>query len=171
MMHEPIINKFREYKIFARKLRKAEARDDKTFYFLKDIQYMMHEPIINKFREYKIFARKLRKAEARDDKTRAAAIREGRPTHTLDHIVLERYPSLDAAIGDLDDALNLNFLFARLPKSGRIYVETIELCRRLTVEFMHYVMMTRSLSKVFISIKGYYYQADIMGHKVTWIVA
>ena len=39
------------------------------------------------------------------------------------------------------------------------------------VEFMHYVMMTRSLSKVFISIKGYYYQADIMGHKVTWIVA
>jgi len=147
------------------------STSNKTFYFLKDIQYMMHEPIINKFREYKIFARKLRKAEARDDKTRAAAIREGRPTHTLDHIVLERYPSLDAAIGDLDDALNLNFLFARLPKSGRIYVETIELCRRLTVEFMHYVMMTRSLSKVFISIKGYYYQADIMGHKVTWIVA
>ena len=39
------------------------------------------------------------------------------------------------------------------------------------VEFMHYVMVTRSLKKVFISIKGYYYQADIMGHKVTWIVA
>jgi len=147
------------------------STSNKTFYFLKDIQYIMHEPVIDKFRQYKIFARKLRKAEARDDKTRAAAIREGRPTHTLDHIVLERYPSLDAAIEDLDDALNLNFLFARLPKSGRIYVETIEMCRRLTVEFMHYVMMTRSLSKVFISIKGYYYQADIMGHKVTWIVA
>jgi len=27
---------------------------NKTFYFLKDIQFLMHEPIINKFREYKV---------------------------------------------------------------------------------------------------------------------
>ncbi|XP_064084106.1 pescadillo homolog [Macrobrachium nipponense] len=43
-------------------------------------------------------------------------------------------------------------------------------CRRLTVEFMHYVIAAKALRKVFISIKGYYYQADIMGQTVTWIV-
>jgi pescadillo protein len=38
------------------------------------------------------------------------------------------------------------------------------------VEFMHYVIEARALRKVFCSIKGYYYQADIKGQIVTWIV-
>lgn len=38
------------------------------------------------------------------------------------------------------------------------------------VEFMHYIIASRSLRKVFISIKGIYFQADIMGQAVTWIV-
>merc|ERR1719397_1398287 len=46
----------------------------------------------------------------------------------------------------------------------------ISLCRKLTVEFMHYVIEARALRKVFCSIKGYYYQADIKGQTVTWIV-
>ena len=35
---------------------------------------------------------------------------------------------------------------------------------------MHYVIESKSLRKVFVSIKGYYYQAEIMGQTVTWIV-
>jgi Pescadillo N-terminus len=35
---------------------------------------------------------------------------------------------------------------------------------------MHYVMAARALRKVFISIKGYYFQAEICGQAVTWIV-
>ena len=42
-------------------------------------------------------------------------------------------------------------------------------CKRLTVEFMHYVIESRSLRKVFLSIKGIYFQADIEGQTVTWI--
>jgi hypothetical protein len=38
------------------------------------------------------------------------------------------------------------------------------------VEFMHYVIASKSLRKCFISIKGYYFQADIKGQKVTWIM-
>jgi len=45
-----------------------------------------------------------------------------------------------------------------------------KLCRRLTVEFLHYVIEARALRKVFVSIKGYYYQAEIKGQTVTWIV-
>lgn len=35
---------------------------------------------------------------------------------------------------------------------------------------MNYVIASQSLRKVFVSIKGYYYQAEIMGEKVNWIV-
>jgi pescadillo len=35
---------------------------------------------------------------------------------------------------------------------------------------MHYVIASKSLRKCFISIKGYYFQADIKGQKVTWIM-
>jgi pescadillo protein len=56
------------------------------------------------------------------------------------------------------------------PKSKGLPLELIELSRRLTLEFMHFVIETKSLRKVFISIKGYYYQSDISGQTVTWIV-
>ena len=35
---------------------------------------------------------------------------------------------------------------------------------------MHYVMASKSLKKVFISIKGIYYQAEIMNQTITWVV-
>jgi pescadillo protein len=43
-------------------------------------------------------------------------------------------------------------------------------CKRLTVEFMHYVIESRSLRKVFLSIKGIYYQAEVEGQTITWVV-
>ena len=74
------------------------------------------------------------------------------------------------SIRDLEDCLCLCSLYATFPKSPRTPTEMIDLCRRLTVEFMHYVIEARALRKVFVSIKGYYYQAEIMGQIVTWVV-
>ncbi|KAI8119940.1 Pescadillo like protein [Lucilia cuprina] len=44
--------------------------------------------------------------------------------------------------------------------------EQSALCRRLTIEFLHYIIASKSLRKVFISIKGYYFQADIKGQNL-----
>lgn len=43
-------------------------------------------------------------------------------------------------------------------------------CARLAAEWQLYVMRTRSLRKVFLSIKGIYFQAEVHGQTITWLV-
>ncbi|XP_041348851.1 pescadillo homolog [Gigantopelta aegis] len=141
----------------------------KTFYFYKDIQFLANEPIINKFREFKHFVRRLKKAIAKKNSNAVSRIRSNKPKYKLDHIVKERYPSFVDAVRDADDCLSMCALFATFPKTSCTHIEFIHLCKRLIVEFMHYVITSKSLRKVFISIKGIYYQADIAGQTVTWV--
>ncbi|NXF08556.1 PESC protein, partial [Smithornis capensis] len=141
----------------------------RTFYLLKDIKFLLHEPIVNKFREYKVFVRKLRKAYGKSEWGTVERLKDNKPTYKLDHIVKERYPTFIDAIRDLDDALSMCFLFSTFPRTGKCHVQTIQLCRRLAVEFQNYIIASRSLRKVFLSIKGIYYQAEVLGQPVTWI--
>uniref|UniRef100_A0A8D2J8G4 Pescadillo homolog n=1 Tax=Varanus komodoensis TaxID=61221 RepID=A0A8D2J8G4_VARKO len=142
----------------------------RTFYLLKDIKFLLHEPIVNKFREYKVFVRKLRKAYGKSEWNTVERLKDNKPAYRLDHIVKERYPTFVDALRDLDDALSMCFLFATFPRTGKCHVQMIQLCHRLTVEFLNYVIASRALRKVFLSIKGIYYQAEVMGQLVTWIV-
>ncbi|EDV22208.1 uncharacterized protein TRIADDRAFT_29327, partial [Trichoplax adhaerens] len=132
----------------------------RTYYYIKDIKYLAHEPIINKFRDHKIFVRKLRRAIGRKEDDIASKLNENKPVYTLDHIVKERYPSFIDALRDLDDAISMLFLFSSMPQTSKIQA----------TEFMHYVIQSRSLRKVFLSIKGIYYQVELQGQNVTWIV-
>uniref|UniRef100_A0A8C4UHD7 Pescadillo homolog n=1 Tax=Falco tinnunculus TaxID=100819 RepID=A0A8C4UHD7_FALTI len=141
----------------------------RTFYLLKDIKFLLHEPIVNKFREYKVFVRKLRKAYGKSEWSTVDRLRDNKPSYKLDHIVKERYPTFIDALRDLDDALSMCFLFSTFPRTGKCHVQTIQLCRRLAVEFLNYVIASRSLRKVFLSIKGIYYQAEVLGQPITWI--
>ncbi|KAJ2722282.1 mRNA-binding ribosome synthesis protein nop7 [Coemansia sp. Benny D115] len=141
-----------------------------TFYYTKDIKLLLNEPLINKFREHKVFLRRLKKALGKKDLTRAEKLEKNRPDYTLDHLVIERYPTFVEALRDLDDALCMVFLFATMPVADNVDAEAVEECRRLSNEFMHYVIHTHSLRKVFLSIKGIYYQADIQGQSLTWVV-
>merc|ERR1711972_1117283 len=70
-----------------------------------------------------------------------------------------------------EDPLCMCFMYAAFPKSVRQHYNVIDMCYRLTVQFKHYVIHTRALRKVFVSIKGYYYQAEILGQTVTWLVS
>ncbi|CAB4017134.1 pescadillo homolog [Paramuricea clavata] len=60
-------------------------------------------------------------------------------------------------------------LFSSLPQTDKIEGKVVKNCKRLYVEFQHYIIASKSLRKVFFSIKGIYYQAEISGHPVTWI--
>jgi len=142
----------------------------KTYYFVKDIAYLHHEPVLRKFREFKIFTRKLKRAIGRQEYSDAERIEENKPKYTLNHIVKERYPTFIDALRDLDDALSMVFLFATLPQTDKITNEVVKKCKRMSIEFQHYIVASNSLRKVFISIKGIYYQAEIQGQSVTWVV-
>ncbi|EGD80937.1 hypothetical protein PTSG_01520 [Salpingoeca rosetta] len=154
----------------ANKKKLPGARAHRTYYFTKDIKYLAHEPLIDKFRELKVFSRKLQKALAKGQPGMAKSLREQEPEVKIDHIVRERYPSFVDALRDLDDCLCMIFLFANFPQHKDIQSATVTKCRRFSQEFMYYVILTRSLRKVFLSIKGIYYQAEIMGQTITWIV-
>ena len=147
------------------------ATPSTTFYYTKDIQYLLHEPLLAKFREHKALAKKIAKALGKgQDKDAARLERNHAPRMTLDHIVKERYPTFNDALRDLDDALSMLFLFANLPSHMNIPPKMIRLCQRLCHEFQHYLIITHSLRKSFLSIKGIYYQASIQGQDVLWLV-
>ncbi|KAI9512794.1 Pescadillo N-terminus-domain-containing protein [Russula earlei] len=141
-----------------------------SFYYAKDIAYLAHEPILKKLREHKAFAKKLARALGRGEWSSAKSLEDNKPVYRLDHIIKERYPTFTDAVRDIDDALCMIFLFASLPSKDRISASLVDNCSRLAAEWQLYVMRTHSLRKVFLSIKGVYYQAEIMDQPVTWLV-
>ena len=152
-----------------RKIQKGSTKP-LTAYYRKDIQYLAHEPVLDRFRAHKIFARKLSHAIGRGDYGDAQRIDANRPRYTLDHIIKERYPTFVDAVGDLDDALSMLFLFAQMPSSDKVSHRITEEASRLSTEWMAFVAREHLLRKVFVSIKGVYYQATVHGQEVTWVV-
>ena len=149
-----------------------------TFYYTKDIQYLLHEPLLKKFREQKALEKKISKALGRGDAHDAQRLernanrpeKSGRTKYTLDHVIRERYPTFIDALRDLDDCLSMLFLFANLPSTPTVPAKMIARCERLCLEFEHYLIVSHSLRKSFLSIKGIYYQATIQGQDILWLV-
>ena len=63
-------------------------------------------------------------------------------------------------------------LFATLPAEAahKIPAKAGQTSRRLALEWQSYVVRTHALRKVFVSVKGFYYQAEVVGQQVTWLV-
>ena len=156
--------------IYPRVPPKAPKGSDKVYYDIKDLSYLSHEPLLHKFREFKGFMKKIRKAAGRKEFSEARRRDDLKPVMTLDHLVKERYPRFIDALRDLDDPLCMIFLFASMPSTGRITAPKTLACAELCRHWLYYVAKARCLHKVFASVKGFYYQAEIMGEKVTWLV-
>ena len=93
------------------------------------------------------------------------------PRYTLSHVIKERYPTFIDALRDLDDALCLLSLFANFPQHQSLEIESkdIELASRLYKEWLAYCTISQCFKKAFFSIKGIYYQVEIMGQSITWV--
>ncbi|KAI4861091.1 Pescadillo N-terminus-domain-containing protein [Hypoxylon rubiginosum] len=161
----------------SRKKASKSATASTTFYYAKDIQYLLHEPLLQKFREQKALEKKISRALGRGDVGDASRLEKnsskpektGKPRYTLDHVIRERYPTFVDALRDLDDCLSMLFLFANLPSTSTVPAKMIARCERLCLEFQHYLIVSQSLRKSFLSIKGIYYQASIQGEDILWL--
>lgn len=56
-----------------------------------------------------------------------------------------------------------------MPSVGRITSEKTKSCQELVRHWQYYIARTRSLQKVFVSVKGIYFQAMILGEPITWL--
>ena len=142
----------------------------KTYYHVKDVSFLAHEPLLEKFRELKVFLNRVKRADGRGQRGEVDRLWSERPTYSLDHLVRERYPSFGDAVRDLDDALCTIYLFAALPAQRSVKANETELCLRLTREWEALMVHTHSVKKVFVSIKGIYYQCEVYGERTTWLV-
>lgn len=158
--------------IHPREPKKKVHGHNKTYYHVKDINFLAHEPLLEKGRELKVHDRKVKKARAKLDVALAERLHSNRPSYTLDHLVKERYPSFIDALRDLDDALTMLHLFATLPADATLHIPAVRVhnARRLSLEWQAYVTKTNALRKTFVSVKGTYYQAQVVGQLITWLV-
>ncbi|GJP86333.1 hypothetical protein CLOP_g16367 [Closterium sp. NIES-67] len=158
--------------IHPREPKKKTKGAHKTYYHVKDINFLAHEPLLELQRELRAQRKKIRKAKGRLETEKVERLERSLPRVSLDHLVKERYPSFIDALRDLDDALTMLHLFATLPADAtfRIPAKRVNNARRLSLEWQAYVTRTHALRKVFISVKGIYYQAEVVGQQVTWLV-
>ena len=158
-----------------------------TYYWAKDIQFLLHEPLLITLRETKSYAKKVARYTRKRDFAKVQSLEEHlKPHYSLDHLIKERYPTFFDALRDLDDALSMLYLFAALPNTsnmaqsrddkrmalapGHEQLNFAHTSAALLREFEAYLVKERCVRRTFVSIKGIYYQAEIMNQTVTWIV-
>ena len=158
--------------IHPREPRKKPKGASKTYYHVKDLAFLMHEPLLATFRDARAHQKKVNRARAKRQLALAEQLASRAPQYTLDRLVRERYASFADAVRDLDDPLCMAHLFAALPASKAYHIapDTLRRARALCVEWQAWVVRTRSLRKVFVAVKGFYYQAEVSGYPVTWLV-
>ena len=145
---------------------------DKTYYHVKDINYLARDPIRESIYEKKAAAKKSRKLVGRNDTARARQLERSVGALDLSHIVRERYPTFESALEDLDDCVSMLALFSILPADSARFIDpkTVHDAAKLYDDFLLYLTSTNRLQKVFASIKGFYFQASLPGGvEVTWL--
>lgn len=158
--------------IYPRVPKKKPKGKDQTYYHEKDIRFLAREPLLRMFRDQKVFAKRVRKAMGRQENSIARDLKRREPICNLSHLVKERYPTFMESLADLDDCISSIALFAALPADTLrdIPEECVRESAELLDQWHLYVATTGALRKVFASIKGYYFQAQVLKTDITWLL-
>ncbi|SCU72233.1 Pescadillo N-terminus/BRCA1 C Terminus (BRCT) domain containing protein, putative [Trypanosoma equiperdum] len=130
---------------------------------------------------FRAWEKKVRRAEAMrlTEDLKVLHSNKVKPKYSLVATIKERYPYFADAVRDIDDAMSMIALYAFL--SPEVASEsTIETHHTLTSglhrraretceRWNSYVERAQALSKGFISIKGYYFEAIVRGERVRWL--
>jgi len=150
--------------------RTPSKKKGQVYYHIKDLKSLAHEPILAKFREFRAFMRKVRRAAGRNEGEEARRMEGYAPSYSLHHLVKERYPRFGDALGDLDDALALVYLYAALPSKGRVSSKVTRKAQTLAARWGAFCATTGALTKTFVSVKGVYMEAELQAVSVRWVI-
>lgn len=153
-------------------LKRIRKQSSKTWYYLKDINFMRRDELVKWYREMSTYKKKVAYLKGVNRPAELEALRQRKPKLNMDHFVRERYPTFQDAVNDLDDAMSLICLFVEMQHGVTAKLmkkKHFAECSRLKSEWMAFIAHTHALRKVFVSIKGIYYQADVLGSPITWL--
>ncbi|KEG08098.1 Pescadillo [Trypanosoma grayi] len=161
--------------------KQKQSGNDKQYYLAREIKWLVRDHIAERMMAHRAWEKKVRRAEAMglDEDLKTLQSAKVKPRYSLVATIKERYPFFADAVRDIDDAMSMIALYAFL--SPEVMSEsTIETHHALTSglhqraretseRWNRYVVRARALSKGFISIKGYYFEAIVRGERVRWL--
>ncbi|SBS94997.1 pescadillo homolog, putative (PES) [Plasmodium ovale curtisi] len=146
---------------------------NKLYYTDNDLKKLSHEKLIHDFRKIKLTLKKFKKYKLTlKDEEKCKHIIKKFPTYKLDHIIKERFPIFSYAIEQLNDALTTIMSYSFLPSNDNCGIKNIYVKNCITLKdyFHYYIYKTKKLKKGYITVKGYFLQAEILQKKVTWLI-
>lgn len=170
--------------IYPRALERSKQKqsgNEKQYYLAKEIKWLVRDHLAEKMMAHRAWEKKVRRMEAMGKSQELQLLKSPKikPQHNLVATIKERYPYFIDAVKDIDDAMSMITLYAFLSPEilSNTTVETHhaltsglhEKARIICAEWNQYVKNAKVLSKGFISIKGYYFEAIVRNERVRWL--
>ncbi|KAF8289351.1 putative Pescadillo N-terminus/BRCA1 C Terminus (BRCT) domain containing protein [Trypanosoma cruzi] len=161
--------------------KQKQSGNEKQYYLAREIKWLVRDHVAERMMAYCAWEKKVRRAEAMGlaDELKVLRSKKAKPQYSLVATIKERYPFFIDAVRDIDDAMSMIALYAFL--SPEVMSETTiethhaltsglhERARGIIERWNRYVARAHVLSKGFISIKGYYFEAIVRGERVRWL--
>lgn len=161
--------------------KQKQSGNEKQYYLAREIKWAVHDHLTERMAAQRAWEKKVKRAQAmgRKDHLRTLSSALVKPRHSLVATIKERYPYFVDAVRDVDDAMSMILLYAFLSPEVRSD-SNVEVPHSLTSalhekavaissQWNDYVTRARVLTRGFISVKGYYYEALVKGERVRWL--
>jgi pescadillo len=144
---------------------------DKIYYHVRDIRVLATDMLKERLYLIERNRKRVLKEKSKGNIAKARYLEyELRGEKDYGRVILERYPSFESALNDLDDCLNTLALLSAAQSFTGLDPCLIAECSNAYHTFICYATKSAAFSKAFASIKGYYLQVSLpFNSKVTWL--